>query len=255
MITWSNHYLNHPSNLLMLNYFTTLTAVETIPLDTVESLCQQHFEKYLMITEYGKTGKNKHYHLIVSSNLKRTDKITQLFKKHLYKDVVSNKRTVITKKCESVPAFFSYYFCKEIGDIAEVKSKGYSEEQLSDMWANRTPLQNKEKLKYDNAPYVIAEWIHNNNIKIPKHQTYQVVRNALKHLLKEGYIITHLIRHIPDIVEVVEMLIENNIEEEIPDIKLSPVKTDTQYKQIEIMEHIELYSKYKPDVDSDSDSD
>lgn len=201
-------------------WFTTLSLADQFPASGLESFLNEYAKRWLYILEHGQSGDNPHFHVIFDSpKIKRGDKLTQLIKEQIYnpREIKTNKRTVITNTdpVSDLDSFVPYYFFKEGKTCDDIHTHNFPKEKIEQWYAARTPGYIPKRITFDRAPYVLYEtmkqlnpFLVNTDYKYGPPVTELIA--ARRKLMKDGYIVHHLISKTDVLLEAINDLWHND---------------------------------------------
>lgn len=191
-------------------YFITLTLINPRVVKNFNSLIAT-YSKYVWVKEYGSSGSNPHFHLIIQVPKKiRTDNITTKFKSICYlpSDTpgLGSRHLVRTKYCYDFGTLYNAYFKKE---KVEIHFKGWEKKVLDklpvkDYISLSKIMKDKIILNKVNAPYVIYEYA------LRKNLTEKPFIDIVYAMIKDGYAISHLFGRIMKNVRTGYLLVSGN---------------------------------------------
>lgn len=175
-------------------YFTTLSLIEDIPSSSLEEYASNISNKYIFVKEYGHTGENPHYHLLIETDkFSRTDKMTDNIKKKLYANHpdIKSPKLVMTKLRDNFKKASKYLFKEEHNQkICSLVYQGIDEQWLKkELFQQNLQglIASKYRITVNQLPYFIAK-------QAPVKKVFKILdtKQIIYNLIEKGYIIPQL---------------------------------------------------------------
>lgn len=139
-------------------FFTVLTffsgAMDQNFIDSAEKMCKYHFDKYVIILEYGKSGVNPHLNIVYDVDKPNWSKNSAKYFKQLYGEGYNfNSHTIRTKRCNNVANVVGGYLQKE-DNFRVIVNIGFDLDELA-----VEAKENLKNIKPKNAHEVVTYMI------------------------------------------------------------------------------------------------